>query len=316
MPLYTKESKALVYDLINEANPSLAIPVTQTNVTLGTPAVIANQAWPNNNTSIVATPAAGSGDYIGRQTLTYRRLDLAALFRGQTIQIKKFKSTASSSAATVMYTVYQLLNDINSKYGMNLTQDDVADANITRGSTLEDGQYTTTITVTTKATSLGYTGSFALKWLNTKQSLEDMITVRTLGGRLFPGGNDFSGSHKEILAMAGYGLDVSSAWRQTNSTWNGAAWAKQVIGSASYQVFQLMLDSVNSKCGTAYKITNGGSYQTTNEFAGFSWQCITLPNANYPEANSTDFNRLFIITAPDDCPWAIGEMYLHCNYPF
>jgi len=315
MPLYKKPSKDLVYDLINEANPQLEIPASALNVSLGVPAAIAGTSWPANNTNIVLSPAPGSGDFIGRQTVSYRRLDLSALFRGQTILIKKFKSTASSSSGTLMYTVYQLLADINSRYGMNLTEDDVNNANILRGSTLEDGQYTTTVTVSTKATSLGYTGSFSLKWLNTKQSLEDMITVRTLGGRLFPGGNDFSGAHKEILAMAGYGIDGSDALRRTSSTWNGTA-TSGVVAAAHQVWLSAMLDDINIKCGTSYKCTNGGSYLTTNEFFGMNYTIVVLPHANYPDANTTDFNRLFIITAPANCPWAVGDLYVHANYPF
>lgn len=316
MPLYSKPSKDLVYDLINEANPGLDNPISQANVSLGTPTAIAGAAWPASNTSIVVSPGAGSGDYIGRQTLTYRRLDLSALFRGQVIQIKKFKSIVGSNTGTVMFTIYQLLADINSQYGMNLTEDDVNNGNILRLGTLEDGQYTTTVTVTTKATSLGYTGSFQLKWLNTKQSLEDMVTVRTLGGRLFPGGNDFSGAHKTILNMAGWGIDAGSALRRTGSTWNGSAVATRPITSSEQPWVAAALADVNVKCGTSYKCTTNGSYLTTNEFFSMVYTIVTLPNANYPDANSTDFNRLIILTAPADCPWAIGDMYLHVNYPF
>lgn len=316
MPFYKKPSKDLVYDLINEANPQLAIPASAVNVTLGTPSVISGGSWPANNTKISLSPAPATGDFIGRQDVNYRRLDLSALFRGQTILIKKFKSVTSSSAGTLMYTVYQLLADINVRYGMNLTQDDVNDANILRGSTLEDGQYTTTITVTTKATSLGYTGSFSLKWLNTKQALEDMVTVRELGGRLYPGGNDFSGAHKEILSLAAYGIDFGGALRRVNSTWNGASVAARPIASAEQPWAKASLDDINVKCGTSYKCTVGGSYQTVGEFYGMNYTIVTLPHANYPDANSADFNRLIIITAPADCPWAVGELYLHVNYPF
>lgn len=316
MPLYSKPSKDLVYDLINEANPGLDIPVAPANVVLGTPAVIANQAWPNNNTSIVASPAPGTSDYIGRQTLTYRRLDLSALFRGQTILIKKFKSVTSSSSGTLMYTLYQLLADINARYGMNLTEDDVTNANILRGNTLEDGQYTTTITVSTKATSLGYTGTFALKWINTKQSLEEMVTIRDIPGRAFPGGNDFSGAHKDILISNAFGLDCTEITKSGNPTWNGAAFAMQApaTDAGTVTIIKGILAAVNQKCGTSYSYDV--DYKTQNGMKGLTWQAVVLPNANYPEANSTDFNRAFILKVPDDCPWAIGYLVAHLNYPY
>lgn len=318
MPLYSKPSKEMVFDLINEANPTLTIPVTMVNVTLGTPVAIGGVSWPNNNTSIVASPMAGVSDYIGRQTLTYRRLDLGALFRGQQVQINKFKSTTNSTSGSVMYTVYQLLADINSRYGLNLTQDDIVDGNIQRGSTLEGGQYTTTVTVAAKATSLGYTGTFQLKWLNTKQSLEDMITVRELPGRVFPGGNDFSGAHKDILLSSAFGIDFSAAMKATNPGWAGGAWPDQdILGSGAPGVAQVraFLQLINQKCGTNYTFSDSGSYQTTNEVRGFTWQGVVLPNVGFAEANSTDFNRIVLLTAPADCPWATGSFMCHLNYP-
>lgn len=315
MPLFKKPSKDLVYDLINEANPQLAIPASPSNVTLGTPTVLSGGSWPTNNTKITLSPAPASGDFIGRQDVNYRRLDLSALFRGQVILIKKFKSTASTVSGSLMYTIYQLLADINSRYGMNLTEDDVVNGNVIRGNTLEDGQYTTTVTVTTKGTSLGYTGSFSLKWLNTKQALEDMITVRTLAGRVFPGGNDFSGAHKDILDMAGWGIDGSSALRRTNSTWNGTATSGTILAAQAVWL-SAMCDDINAKCGSSYKCTSGSSYQVTNELFGMPFTIVLLPHANFPDANSVDFNRLFIITPPADCPWATGALYVHANYPF
>lgn len=319
MPLYNKPAPDLVYDLVNEANPTLPIPLSATNVRFGAPSIIASSPWPQNNTSIEISPAPGNSDYVGKRTLSYRRLDLAALFRSMVIQIRKFKSTTGSNNATVMFTVHQLLNDINQQYGLKLTTDDVNDGNITRGPNQEDGQYTSTVTVTTKVGSLGFTGSFQLKWINTKQSLEDMITVVEIPGRLFPAGNDFSGDPKDTLDSAAFGIDISGVIKAEWAAYGGQTSGPYPVSqdAVSIAMTRGLLNLVNQKCGTEYVLSDGApTYLTKNEFKGATYSIITLPSALYPQLNSTDFNRCMVVVMPSDCPWAVGRLFGHFNYPF
>ena len=317
MAIYGKNGKAEVYDLINEANPTLTKPVTATNVTLGVPAVIANAVHPAPNTTILASPAPGSNDYIGKQTLRYRRRDLTKLFRGITVTVVKFASRNMPAGNYLAFTVYELLPDINRLYGLNLTEDDLVNGNILRGSTLENGQYTTTVTVALKATSLAYVGSFALKWVNTQQSIKDMITNVDLDGRLFPGGNLFDETHKEVINSQTFGLDATQLL--TNGALSpGQTWPFQLINWNGYAnfyrntVLPWLNDQLDSDINWNYDVTL--DYKNLKgSISGMSHALYTLPNAAFPEANSKAFNALLVIQIPEDCPWATGRIYWHFN---
>lgn len=320
MPIYKKPSPELVFDLINEANPSLDIPLTPTNVQLGKPVALTAAPWPAANTEIEVSAAPGTTEYTGKKTLSYRRLEFASLWRGQTIQIEKYIDVTGMSSGTAVFTVHQLLGDINQQYGVNLTVSDVNNTVITRGSLGPDGQYTRTVTASARSDSLGYTGTFQLVWKNAKQSLQDMVTVRELNGRLYPGGNDFSGEHKDVLHCAGFSIDITATFREIWPGFGATALSDSNISSYPQlePVIQAALTMVNAKCGTNYQRSAAGSYLTTpGDFAGFlRFSNRILPNTLFPETNSTDFNRCMIIPAPNDCPWGTGNLYLHYNYPF
>lgn len=316
MSIYKKVAKALVYDLINEANPTLAKPVSELNTVLGVPAVIASAVFPAPNTTITLSNAPGTVDYIGRQTVKYRRLDLSRMFRGITATVVKYApKSVGASAGTVMFTVYELLNDINKLYGLKLTEDDINTGNIVRGSTQEGGQYTTTVTVTTKATSLGFVGNFALKWVNTPQSIADMITNTDLDGRLFPGGNVFDENHKPICDSVSFGVDCTSDLLATFV--NTAQFGKQGIGWNQWgniypQVICPLLRKLTGM--DKWRFTSTGSYQTFNgELAGWTHALYQLPHAAFPEGNSRFYGWVMVIFAPDDCTWASGAFVLHFN---
>lgn len=316
MSIYSKVAKALVYDLINEANPTLSKPVTETNAKLGVPTAIANAVFPAANTSILLSPAPGTADYIGRQTLKYRRLDLTRMFRGITATVVKYASKYPGSAAgTVMFTVYELLNDINNLYGLKLTEDDLTNANIVRGSTQENGQYTTTITVTVKATSLGFVGSFALKWMNTPQSIADMITNTDLDGRFFPGGNLFDGTHKPILDPITFGEDATSIIQPGLQA--SAAFGRSGIGWNQWGNFypQVVLPYLRQLTGQAkWRMTSNGSYKTFDgEVSGMEHALYQLPNPAWPEGNDRFYGWALVIFIPEDCTWATGQIVFHFN---
>lgn len=318
MPFQTKPSSDMVYDLINEANPTLPAQVAAASVRLGVPAVFAGGSWPNPNTTITLTGVPGNTDFIGRRAVTYRRWDLSALYRGMTLTVKKHsEANLGGGANTVVFTVHQLLADINVKYGIHLTTDDVENANILRGSTQEGGLYVSTVNVVAKTTSLGFRGQFALKWIEGKPNLAEMITVQEIPGRRYPGGNDFSGAHKDIVSTAAFGIDFSSAIKGAYPTMpdnpvNITLPASQVW----FDMVNACLQIVNARAGTAYQVSGTTNYKTAvNDFAGMSLVSAHTDDAAYPEANSADFNRMLIIKVPDDCTWAAGTMLFHYNYP-
>lgn len=315
MAYQKKVSEELVYDLINEANPDLPTSATATNVRLGTPTALAGTPWPALNTKIELSGVPGSMDYIGRRNIQYRRWDLSAMFRGVVVQVRKHTEASLGSATNVMFTVYQLLNDINTKYGILLTERDVSDVNILRGNTQEDGRYTTSVQVTAKATSLGFTGSFTLKWVDAKKSLSDMITVQEIPGRKWPGGNDFSGYHKDIVSTAGFGIDCSAAIK---TAYPSLTDNPVDVTLPSNEVWTALVNGclalVNARAGTSYNVSNTGNYQTQpNNLSGMTLN--VRATANVESANAVDFNRVMIIAVPADCTWAAGTFYFHYNYP-
>lgn len=306
MPIFNKPSAELVYDLINQANPQLVKPATPVNTKLGVPAVIAVPGANKLNTSIVLAAVQG-GDYIGRKTVNYRRIDLAALTRGVTISIDRYSAQQNNaSASAVVYTVYQLLPFINQRYGLNLTTDDINDGNILRGSTLVNGMYTTTVTVTSKATSLGYVGSFSLKWTGAAQDIGLMLAITEIPARVFPGGNDFTDNHTVLNALT-YGYDWTAIFTAT-------PWYQYPAGNPNANI------AINSTMGAVLAYINAtfGLNITVNFRFDYEYnfEVLTLPSAKYPELNSEYYNRCLVFTptsAAAKAQLGAGVMQMHYN---
>lgn len=305
MPLYNKPSKALVYDLINAANPTLPTPLTAANMSLSDVKAATVSGRPDLNTAITASSIGG--DYIGRKTLNYRRLDLATMFRGQILQINRYSPT-QSGAGSVVFTLYNLLPIINAQYGLNLTTDDVNDLNILRGNTQENGFYTATVNITTKTASLGWVGTVALKWKSAPQDLASMITVTDLNARLFPGGNDFTTpGRRPVMNNLMYGID----WSPLLSTTPYSGYPNVMVQNAATTAF---LNAVFNQCNTAFGTAfPQQSPWTAAMFVGV--EVVVLPSAKYPEANSKYYNRLLTWDTPDAlvATYGNGRNYIHFN---
>lgn len=320
MGIYNDPAKQEVYNLINEANQTLNIPVSAANCLLGTPVPIPDAVYPASNTTIVATPAGGSTDFIGRKPLKYRRRDLSKMFRGINVRVAKYASKGTDSATGVVFTVHELLADINRLYGLNLSTDDLENGDIVRGNTLEGGVYTTTVVVNVKATSLAYIGTFGLKWVNARQQLNEMITVTDLPGRLWPGGNIFDGNHKDIYNSATYGADISSSnWWTYHAGYNGAAFDRMVIPTTTAPWGSIMRNKIvplikQITGNEMWKFDTTSNYATeAGQLNGMEFAVYQLPSTKYPEGNDRFFTWAMVIYIPEDCPWACGELVLHYN---
>lgn len=314
MPLYNKPSKDLVYDLINEANPSLPVALTSANTKLGDPApvTIPGNSFPNTSIAVISS----SPDYIGRKVVNYRRISLNNLFRGITVQLNKY-SANQGAANSVVFTLYQLLPILNVVYGLNLSQDDVTDVNILRGNTQENGFYTTTVTVNAKATSLGYIGSFSFKWRGAPQELESMITVTDLNARSFPGGNTFDGAHPVVVDNMAYPIDWS-AFILAGTHWLNYPNTLETASNELVAFGARFIDELNRLYGKNLQYPTNAA--PAYSFSGWAGRVVDLSTQagrdSAPLANWKYYNRVLIWTIPESdaakgC--GAGTHYIHYN---
>ena len=303
MSIYPKPSIGLVYDLINQSNPGLSTPVSASNVKLGTPTAITPEGIRNTSIRVQALP---NQFYIGNTTLKYRRINLPDLFKNMNLEIRKYSAAASNVSP---YSLYNLLNDINTKFGLSLTTDDFTDANFPAAS---DGYYTdrtSKVTLVTKSTSLAYIGSVDVRWVYDKPLLDNIIGTPDIPGRLYPGGNTFDSNHLHVLDSEVYGLDLSDV----SSYLEGIGFnSDRGIGGAQISQQQPVFDYINNALGTNFTINSAGQGNAYNIYGGTN-QRYTLPDATLPQANSQYYNRCVVITIPGTNTWGVGRLFLHYN---
>lgn len=322
MQLYPKTSAELVLDLIAASNPGLPFPLTPATAFVGPPTVIAVVPPSIANTS-ARVSSKPSGGYGGSKVVTYRRVNLADLFKNITPNVRKYSATGDAGGSP--FTIYTLLPFLNDLYGLKLTTDDVNDGAFPAYSTITEGgvsKKVSSLTMTAKATSSAFTGSVLIRTQAGQRELSSAITKGELNGRLYPGGNDFVTVTKDRLDCMGYGIDWTEMMLSPVAAWSNqqafnlfTAWP---IGGAQNTMIateqQKFFDVINNQLGTSLTV----GHQTTTP--GTRWNLvgavpllITLPNVNYPEANSKDYNRMIVIPLLVGHTWAAGRMYLHFN---
>lgn len=144
MSLFPATSQEMVLSLINQQN-TLPTPLTEENLYFG-----AAHLDTDGVTSILPTTAQLGGEYEGYATFRYTRINLSTAFD----VIPQISDVGGP-------TLYSMLNIVNSRLGLNLTEDDVLDTNISyigAGSRVN-------VSVAAAPGSLGYTGSFAFLFL-------------------------------------------------------------------------------------------------------------------------------------------------------
>lgn len=316
MQLYPKTAAELVFDLITAANPSLPFPLNSTLVSLGPVSAIAVVPPAIANTSVRINTKPNS-PYIGNKVVQYQRINLANLFKDITPNIRKYSATGEAGQSP--FTIYQLLSFINAQYGLNLSEDDVTNANFPAYSTItENGvsKRVSSVSMTAKATSQAFIGSVVVRTEAGKRELESMITKQELNGRTYPGGNDFTTTPKDRVNMAGYGIDFTE---KMLTVFNGATYAAWLVNGAlgaqapdqtSWQ--QTVFDIINTKDGTAFTLV-GATPATRWNLKNIQAVNVALPSALYPEANSKDYNRMIVVTLGAGYTWGFGSIYMHYN---
>lgn len=326
MPLYSKVSKDLVYDLITQGNPSLPYPITPTSATLGSPVVIPVVGPSIANTRIKLTAAPNSA-YIGNRQIDYRRIDVSSLFKNALPNLVKY--SAAGDAGNSPFTLYSVLAALNALTGLTLNSDDIADAAFPAYSTItENGKQikVSSLSLTIKATSLAFVGTFTVRTQGSKRELSSILTLPEINGRTFPGGNVFDANHKVVLSMDGFGGDYSPIMEEkVLYTQNGTyipvlqffADAMAILEPARTDVWdghKVLVARLATMTGTPYVADSTTLGNVKYNLRGATVNLVTLPNAAYPLANSTTFNRLMVIKpSVQNQEWCAGTLFLHYN---
>lgn len=305
MPLYTQPPKELLLAQIKESNPNLPLPITADKLSFSPPKAIPLVPGSNVNTEITITSRGGSG-YVKKTTVRYRRLSLATLFRGLDAEVHKY---TAKGPYEYPFDVYGLLNEINLRFGLNLTQDDVVN---TWFPWQNDKYYpdlrSSKAVVKAKPDSLVWIDQVTLRWVSDKRSFGDMILKQELPGRVFPGGSS-TASSKYVLDCATYSADFGEFTKNMDSPW---------LSGYAFGTANGTIRPIHDEVLAAINIVTGKTYTYDPPPAAFGLGGIvpvrySLPNPSLPEANSKDFNRVIVFPYPVDGEWGVGRLLLHYN---
>lgn len=305
MPLYTQPPKELLLALIKESNPNLPLPITTAGLSFSPPKVVPLVPGAKVNTEITMTMRGGSG-YVKSTTVRYRRLSLSTLFRGLDAEVHKY---TAKGPGEYPFDIYGLLKEINLRFGLNLTQDDVINTWFPwQNDKFYPDRRSSQAVLKAKTDSLVWLDQVTLRWVSDKQSIGDMILKLDLPGRTFPGGKSII-STKYSLDCATYAADFGEFTKNMESAW---------ITSVPFGTVNGIIRPIHDEVLAGIKLVTGETYTYDPPPAAFGLGGImpvryTLPNAAIPEANSKDFNRVVVFPYPVDGVWGVGRLLLHYN---
>lgn len=318
MAIITKTAKAMLIDLINEGNPQLPFPINETDFEFSTPEVI-TPALANGHNTRIRVMSKPSSVYIGNVLVTYRRLAVSNLFRNMIPEIEQWFTNSKVLNGTQITTLYELLPQFSDKYGIVLEQSQFNNV----GLSTYNGVRGDTFAMTAVANSWAYVGSTAMKWTNGEQTLQSLLPVDTIVGRLYPGGNNFAegAPRKRFITPDTFDIDFTS---EKVNLENG--WATQYpFGNVQSGPSLLMVaigNSLNSKLaakGSSLKFVAPASGLTANyktvdrSLEGLLLTRYRLPHSAVPEANAEFYNSVCVLTLPADCEWGVGRIFMHYN---
>lgn len=288
---YQKTQIALLLDLVKEANPGMPIPLTASNLKAGIPVA---QSVPTGGIADTNVLLSGTGDYIGTKRVQYRRIDLAKFFKNMEPVVINAWSPLSSNTIISNATICDYLNKT---YGLSLIAADTDFASTT-GANLRSS-------VVLKAASLCYAPTrFDFIWRPQGRPIDDIFPGKTLNGRLFPGGNNFSPGFKPVGEYMCYETDfrpLTTTFAQigASGTWNGAS--PLGIAITNFLKTNVSPDFKGDQPHTVYGGLNGLAFIR-----------MPMPVATVPEANSlsTVFKNVVAVIAQPDS-WFRGKLLMH-----
>ncbi|MNQ00181.1 hypothetical protein D3C85_128240 [compost metagenome] len=317
MAIITKTAKAMLIDLINEGNPQLPFPITEVDFEFGVPEVIA--VLPNGHNTKIRVSSKPSSPYVGNVVLTYRRLTLSYIFRNMVPEVEQWFTNSKVLNGTEVTTLYNLLPQYSAKYGIVLEQSQFNDFSLNTYNGVRGDLFS----LTAKATSWAYIGSVSFKWTNGEQTLQSLLPVDTIVGRLYPGGNNFAEGNvrKKFVTQTLFDADFTTDKVTLEHSYI-SGYPFGYINSSIHPILNALKNLINAKLtakGADYQFNFNQTGSTTNyktipfNLEGLLPVRVNLPNANYPEANSEFYNRMVTFDLPDDCEWGTGRVYLHYN---
>lgn len=327
MAIYSKTPKQLVVDLINQGNPQLPFLINETDFNFSLPEVITDPG--NGHNTRIRIMAKPNTNYTGNLLVTYRRLDIARIFKNVTPFVQKWIANSGITSGNLIQ-LKDILPLFSDKYGFNFIPEDWNDKALTGYNGIRGDVFT----ITPVSSNLAFVGTLNARWDIGERTLESLLSVDQIPGRLFPGGNDFTveGNHKYWMLPDTHDIDFTeqAAVLENGNLPNAAIG----YGYSSYytaqqafitQVMSRVTPRPNARGITQFKIksTVNNDWPKTDPTAGhtlveggmngLNMSKIILPNASFPEANSEFFNRALVITFPADCVWATGRVFFHYN---
>lgn len=167
---FTQAPEKIIFDLIKADNPSNGF--AEGMVTYGIPT--SNETDPDGrNTDITLTSVEGSG-IVGSRTVTYRRLRLEGFIKEPDFVLNKRDFTQLS----------ELIPQINSELGINITADDFNEIALPTFSATPGEEHE--VTITFKANSLVWIGTHVLTVRGDDIDINLVIPVDKLSGLNVP----------------------------------------------------------------------------------------------------------------------------------
>lgn len=304
MALYTQAPKELLLSLIREANPNLPLPLNAEKINFGKPKSIPLIPGSTVNTEVVLSTTGNSG-YVRKVTVKYTKISLDTLFRGLDAEVHKYTAAGPGSFP---FDMYGLLKEINLRFGLNLTEDDVDNTWFPyQNDKYYPDKRSSQAVLKAKPDSLAWSGQVTIRWVSDLQSIGDMVTKQDLPSRSFPGGKSI-GSSKYTLNCATYDADFGEFTKEMNNPYMGFD-----IGNPNAIISALhdeLLNAINTVTSETY---TKALPPTAFGLGGIVPRTYILPNDTLSEANSKDFNRVMVLQYPDDGGWGVGKLLLHYN---
>jgi hypothetical protein len=293
MPLYAGKDIDLLIAAINRDNPQMTWELNATDFIYSKPQVYSVPNPQDHNTQMRIT-AKESSPYRGNVIVTYRRIDLAILFRSQRLELKKF----IVNGVWMYKEAYIPL--INTKYGLNLDPADIT------GGGFYGGWTSFNRTLEMGPESYQYVGAIVLYWSQDLEELGlDVLTQGDLAGAKWPNGvsqfdpeqtfplplrNEFLPLYRDFTEES-----IVNAW-PTTTTQSSHTWS----ASAAPYGWRALLDEINARYGLGMKFEE---YHVTDNPMGIynrsmGWRFMPITPANkvtYPFLNRDGATHVLLL---------------------